>query len=147
MQLSNIGIRLREERERLGYNQADFGALGGVKKQAQLKYEKGERDPDASYLEGIATAGADVQYIIAGSRMSSDDSIAEQAAVYGMPPEDRAKHALRLASTVSKEMGLDLTAEQMQALVGFAYTIPTVEAVRQFIKEAYAMFDKELPNK
>ncbi|CAM5787548.1 helix-turn-helix domain-containing protein [Ottowia pentelensis] len=63
-----IGGRLREERERLGANQETFGALAGVRKQAQLLYEKGERSPDAAYLAAIAAAGADVLYILTGRR-------------------------------------------------------------------------------
>lgn len=66
--MSSIGERLREERERLGFNQTAFGAIGGVQKQAQLKYEKGERFPDAAYLDAAAKVGADVQYIITGVR-------------------------------------------------------------------------------
>lgn len=63
-----IGDRLREERERLGMNQEAFGAIAGVRKQAQLLYEKGERHPDAQYLAAIAAAGADVLYILTGRR-------------------------------------------------------------------------------
>lgn len=66
--MGNFGERLREERERLGLNQADFGEAGGVRKQAQLKYEKSERSPDAAYLAAIADAGADIQYIVTGTR-------------------------------------------------------------------------------
>ena len=66
--MSSIGERLREERERLGFNQTAFGAIGGVLKQAQLKYEKSERFPDAAYLEAVAKVGADVQYIVTGER-------------------------------------------------------------------------------
>lgn len=65
----NISDRLREERERLGLNQVDFGAVGGVKKLAQINYEKGERHPDSAYLAAIAAAGADVLYILTGQRM------------------------------------------------------------------------------
>ncbi|MCB1909964.1 MAG: helix-turn-helix transcriptional regulator [Rhodocyclaceae bacterium] len=49
-------------------SQSAFGEAGGVRKQAQLKYEKGERAPDASYLSAIANTGADVQYIVTGVR-------------------------------------------------------------------------------
>ncbi|PIA65992.1 transcriptional regulator [Ectopseudomonas toyotomiensis] len=66
--MSSIGERLREERERLGFNQTAFGAIGGVQKQAQLKYEKGERQPDAGYLEAVARVSADIQYIVTGER-------------------------------------------------------------------------------
>lgn len=64
----NISDRLREERERLGLNQVEFGSIGGVKKLAQINYEKGERHPDSAYLAAIAAAGADVLYILTGQR-------------------------------------------------------------------------------
>ena len=67
----NISDRLREERERLGLNQVEFGAVGGVKKLAQINYEKGERHPDSAYLAAIAAAGADVLYILTGERSSA----------------------------------------------------------------------------
>ncbi len=63
-----IGKRLHEERLRLGLNQADFGAIAGVKRNAQLNYEAGKRAPDAGYLSAIAEAGADVQYILTGQQ-------------------------------------------------------------------------------
>lgn len=66
--MSTVGERLREERLRLGLSQAELGTAAGVQKQAQLKYEKGERAPDTSYLVAIADAGADVQYIVTGVR-------------------------------------------------------------------------------
>ena len=79
-----IGDRLREERERLGMNQEAFGAIAGVRKQAQLLYEKGERHPDAQYLAAIAAAGADVLYILTGRR---SQAVAE---VELLPPRQRA---------------------------------------------------------
>ncbi|AAS47857.1 MULTISPECIES: helix-turn-helix domain-containing protein [Burkholderia cepacia complex] len=68
--MDSIGERLREERERLGYSQTAFGALAEVTKQSQIKYEKGERSPDASYLAAIMRVGADVQYIVGAIRSS-----------------------------------------------------------------------------
>ena len=65
-----IGARLREERERLGLNQEGFGQLGGVRKQAQLLYEKDERKPDSDYLVAVAAAGVDVLFVLTGRRQS-----------------------------------------------------------------------------
>lgn len=75
-----IGDRLKEERVRLGFNQADFAALGGVAKTSQFNYEKGDRSPDAEYLARILDAGADVLYVISGARTpaAADLSGAEQ---------------------------------------------------------------------
>lgn len=73
VRLSTIGERLREERDRLGLNQTAFAEAGGVQKRAQVNYEKDERHPDAGYLAAIATAGADVLYILTGSRQVMTD--------------------------------------------------------------------------
>lgn len=64
----SIGDRLREERVRLSLSQELMGESAGVRKQAQLKYEKGERSPDAVYLERLATLGVDVLYVLTGER-------------------------------------------------------------------------------
>lgn len=73
---SSIGERLREERLRLELSQAALGEIGGVRKQAQLLYEKGERNPDAAYLSAISKFGVDIQFIVTGVRSAeslSDD--------------------------------------------------------------------------
>ncbi|AOJ94344.1 helix-turn-helix domain-containing protein [Burkholderia multivorans] len=63
-----IGDRLKEERMRIGLSQAEFAALGGLGKQAQLNYESGTRSPDANYLAALAKIGVDVLYVITGER-------------------------------------------------------------------------------
>lgn len=61
-----IGVRISEERERLGMNQADFARLAGMSDRAQRLYEKGERFPDAQYLAAVAGHGVDVLYVLTG---------------------------------------------------------------------------------
>lgn len=63
-----FGSRLKEERERLGYSQTDFAALAELGRKSQFNYETGDRLPDAAYLAAIAEIGADVGYILTGSR-------------------------------------------------------------------------------
>lgn len=63
-----IGERLKEERSRLGMNQTDIGALGGVGKTTQINYEKGNGVPDARYLAAVAEKGVDVLYVVTGQR-------------------------------------------------------------------------------
>lgn len=76
-----IGDRLRAERLRLGYNQSDFANIGGVSKNTLLGYEKeGGASPPADYLAAIAKAGADVMFIITGTR--------SLAAAEGLAPEE-----------------------------------------------------------
>lgn len=66
--MDTIGERLRAERERLDFSQAAFGAIGGVAKRAQIRYEQGERSPDADYLAAVAKVGVDVRYVVTGER-------------------------------------------------------------------------------
>lgn len=67
IQMSGIGARLRQERERLGLSQKAFGEIGGVEANAQGKYESGERAPKADYLSRVAERSADVLYILTGT--------------------------------------------------------------------------------
>lgn len=60
--------RLISERERLGLNQDQMAAAGGVKKRAYCYYESGERVPDAAFFAGAAKFGADIRYIVTGER-------------------------------------------------------------------------------
>jgi transcriptional regulator with XRE-family HTH domain len=76
---SVFGARLREERDRKGLSQAEFGAIGGVGKLAQLNYEKGERLPSAEYLHLIGKDGVDIDYLLFGVRSPILDSPASNA--------------------------------------------------------------------
>ena len=67
IQMSGIGLRLRQERERLGMSQKAFGVIGGVEANAQGKYENGDRAPKADYLSRVAERGVDVLYVLTGT--------------------------------------------------------------------------------
>lgn len=64
--MMTLGYRIREERERIGLNQSDFGDLASVTKATQINYEKGNRNPDTAYLLAIAKAGVDLYYLLTG---------------------------------------------------------------------------------
>ena len=72
MVMNNFFARLKEERLRLGLNQTDFGAAGGVKKLAQFSYEQGDRFPDVEYLYGISNIGVDIVYVLNGQRQVTE---------------------------------------------------------------------------
>ena len=65
-----VGSRLREERERLGLSQSDFGALVGVSRGTQKNYEVGTAvgAMDLKYVSALETAGVDATYVLTGSR-------------------------------------------------------------------------------
>ena len=73
----NIGDRLKEERERLRMTQESFSVAGGAGKRAYIRYEQGERLPDAGFLAALSASGGDVLYIVTGQRneraLSSDE--------------------------------------------------------------------------
>ncbi|KWI64102.1 XRE family transcriptional regulator [Burkholderia stagnalis] len=81
--MNSFAERLREERQRLGLNQTDFAASGGVKRDAQQNYESGSRRPDSSYLEAIAALGVDVAYLLKGQRNASELSADEEVLIAG----------------------------------------------------------------
>lgn len=66
-----MGERLREERTRLGLNQDAFAQQGGITRNTQGSYEKGERNPDSAYLTAMAKAGVDVLYVLTGARLTA----------------------------------------------------------------------------
>jgi transcriptional regulator with XRE-family HTH domain len=64
--MGTLAERLREERGRLGLNQDAMAAAAGMKRSAQIRYEKGERSPDAEYLSAIAELGVAIAYVVTG---------------------------------------------------------------------------------
>lgn len=65
-ELEQFGRRLREERKKLKMRQAAFAEACGVKKTTQFNYEKGTREPTASYLLAAAKQGVDTLYLVTG---------------------------------------------------------------------------------
>ncbi|EDY85356.1 prophage MuMc02, peptidase, family S24 [gamma proteobacterium HTCC5015] len=72
------GQRLRSERERLHKNQDEFGAIGGVKRNAQGEYEKGKAF-SVDYMERLEAIGVDWRYVMNGGDVVG---IREPAAAY-----------------------------------------------------------------
>lgn len=66
--IAEFGVRLREERERLGLNQTEMGEAGGVNRSSQSLYERGVSPCSIDYLLMVDRAGADLQYLFTGIR-------------------------------------------------------------------------------
>lgn len=103
------GERLRGERERLGLNQEELGQIGGVNRNSQGKYEKGERNPDSVYLAAIASAGVDVLYVLAGTRTSRPVeglSVTEEKVLddYRSLPEEDQAFVRRLTNALAESV-------------------------------------------
>lgn len=72
-----FGERLKEERKRLKLSQTELAELAQVTKQSVFAYEKGNRKPDAAFLEAAANAGMDMSYLFTGERSGVDPVSAE----------------------------------------------------------------------
>ncbi|WP_372339910.1 XRE family transcriptional regulator [Pseudomonas sp. P7548] len=109
---SGVGERLREERERLGKNQTDFGVAAGVSRGTQKAYELESSSPDLRYLSGLQELGVDVHFVLTGSRADANlNNLSEvEAAVLGsmrqMSEPDR-NVLLRTASAFASAAGLE----------------------------------------
>lgn len=89
----SIGARLKEERDRLGFNQQEFAAIGGASKRSQIDWEQGRLVPNAEFLALVAAAGVDTLYILTGEHSSASmttDEITLLAGYRGLPPRDKA---------------------------------------------------------
>lgn len=108
-----IGVRLREERERLALNQTDFGALGGVSRGTQKAYELESSSPDIRYLRALEPHGVDCGYVLTAIRDGSGDGQVSDAEARllsyfrQLPEPDRAAfermaHGMALAATMPR---------------------------------------------
>ncbi|WP_288408004.1 helix-turn-helix transcriptional regulator [uncultured Herbaspirillum sp.] len=81
--MNTIGERLKAERTRLGFNQTEFAAVGGVQRRAQVFYEQDERRPDAGYLQAVARLGVDIQFVVTGVKSSQALTVEEEQLLAG----------------------------------------------------------------
>lgn len=64
----SVGLRLKEERKRLGLTQEAMGVACGVTKRTQIFYETDSVGASAAYLAAAHELGADVAYLLTGKR-------------------------------------------------------------------------------
>lgn len=107
---SGTGERLREERDRLGLNQTDFGTAAGVSRGTQKAYELGNSSPDVRYLMAVQDMGVDVHYVLTGSRISTDAaSLAPDEASllenYRQLPEGDRQHTHKMVTALAAMAG------------------------------------------
>lgn len=111
--MSGVGERLREERDRLGLNQTDFGIAAGVSRGTQKAYELESSSPDVRYLAALQGMGVDVHFVLTGSRHSIDAaSLSEEESLVleqfrSLPEHDRAS-VKRLTSALAATLQVKL---------------------------------------
>ncbi|WP_375592132.1 helix-turn-helix domain-containing protein [Chitiniphilus eburneus] len=122
-----IGFRLREERTRLGFSQADLTALLGVTSRTLSEYEKGNNFPKADYLSKFEAMGADVLYVLTGRRamgVVTDDEAIFLNALRAAPPAMRAAALAVLQS--GQGSGVYIAGEVGNQMSGGVNTIHTL---------------------
>lgn len=63
-----VGVRLKEERERLGWSQAKFAEAAFVSKRSVAAWESGESAPGGDSLAIMSISKVDVLYVLTGAR-------------------------------------------------------------------------------
>ena len=109
--LLNLNERLVEERKRLKLNQKDFSALAGVSKTTQFNYEKGDRVPDALYLQAIAQSGVDILYLVTGSRSLNFDLSSQETALvdnYRASTEENKNHLEAVGTAFAQQIRMEV---------------------------------------
>lgn len=71
---SDIGARLREERDRLELSQDAVAEHVGTSRRTQLAWEKGDQFPNAEVLRRASELGIDVLYVVTGQRSTPIES-------------------------------------------------------------------------
>lgn len=106
-------VRLKEERKRIGLSQIELGQFGGVNKFSQSNYENGKRSPDARYLQGIASAGIDVGYVLTGKRYD----------VGQLPPvdADRFARVARFTALTMEQLGKQASVDIVTRIAALIY--------------------------
>jgi transcriptional regulator with XRE-family HTH domain len=103
--MTSFGVRLAQERRRLGYRQGAFAALVGTTAPKQSLYENGHRELRAPYLARIAAAGVDVAYILTGKR-SEGFSLGEELdtllVTYRFLPPDLKESVMRFVEDMDR---------------------------------------------
>jgi transcriptional regulator with XRE-family HTH domain len=64
--MSDIGNRLKAERERLELSQTGLAELVDASKRTVIEWEKGNTSPNAVQLSSLAEQGFDIQFIVTG---------------------------------------------------------------------------------
>ena len=104
-----VGNRLREERERLGLSQEEFGTRVGVSRGTQKKYElSGSSSIDLKYVTALETLGVDATYILTAARSLADGLSRDEAAIldqYRAIPEQDQRALRRFLKAMFDDAG------------------------------------------
>lgn len=75
MDIAEVGIRLAEERERLGYTRVAFARLLGLSTEGLRLIEQGKSDFKVNVLTSAASSGVDVQFVLTGVKSNNVSTV------------------------------------------------------------------------
>lgn len=104
----SFGARLKEERKRLGFKQAEFASRAGRDVPKQSLYENDKRGLRAPYLARIAEEGVDVLYVLTGRRNEAclDETTTGFLSQYRQLPAELQEAVMRLMADLGR-LGLE----------------------------------------
>ena len=113
----DICDRLKEEREKIGLSQAQFGALAGKTRKTIFGYEAGDRMPDAGALAAWSRIGLDPLYVVTGQRSEAvlSPELSDLIALYQKAPLAVKAAVLRaLSGDASETTGVNVRGSNNQ---------------------------------
>lgn len=100
----SLGKRLRAERKRIGATQAALADIGGIGRNALVKYEKGENSPTVEFLYRLSE-WLDAAYVLTGGRIENGLRPNEQILLelFGKLPPHNQQIAIRLIAVLTDD--------------------------------------------
>lgn len=99
--------------ERLGLSQQEFADICGVTMRTQRNYEKGDRQPDASYLAALTQTGGDVLFVLTGQR--------QVGAAAWLIDVDRLARIVKMLEAFARDAGKRWPSTQLMAVAAEVY--------------------------
>lgn len=119
-----VGIRLRQERERLRMSRGEFAEKTGIHRNTLARYESGEREPSAEYLGRTGALGVDWGFLITG-QPSTAISLYSVAAARVLP-------SIAERAGINSDALLDLlglASEEEEIIWGRSTSSPAIEII------------------
>lgn len=110
--------RIKQERARLGLNQASAADLCGVSREIWGRYERGVSVPGGEVLFAFAQAGADVQFILTGSSSTLEPLPEPNPSQIDVP---RLERITEMLETAARQAGKRWPAKRLAATAAEVY--------------------------
>ncbi|WP_428242984.1 helix-turn-helix domain-containing protein [Gynuella sp.] len=133
-----IGARIKQERKRLGLNQAIFGEMANAKNRTVIDWEKGVSTPTGDQLACLEDAGVDLLYVLTGTATKATElpvlAPDEELLLEGYRKMGSAKRRSVLEIVIAGKPAKKQKDKLSKILPGFNFTGETDVQVGQVIK-------------